>query len=118
MYASPKALVTAAAVVAEIAPPTTDPTPGMSFSSPPTIARPVKVAAVPPTVLATSVLRNPSENDNPYVDVIPATIAICIGTSNAASANGKGDAPIPAADDAVVPTIRWERCRLRAKSAF
>ena len=65
MYASPNAVVTAAAVVAETTPPTMEPTPGISLSKLLTMERPVIVAIDVPTVLATSVVRKPSENDRP-----------------------------------------------------
>jgi hypothetical protein len=65
MYVSPNEVVIAAAVVPEIAPPATEPTPGNNFRRPPTIARPVMTAAVPPTVLAVRALRKLVENDNP-----------------------------------------------------
>ena len=53
MYISPKVVVSAAAVAAEIAPPINVPTPGMSFSGTPTIARPVRAETAHASAVAT-----------------------------------------------------------------
>ena len=52
MYASPSASVIALAVAADMAPPATVPTPGMTFSKFETIALPTNVAPVTPIAAA------------------------------------------------------------------
>lgn len=65
MQVSPSEVVIAAAVLPEITPPIIVPAPGKSLRSPPTTARPVIVAAVPPTALATRIFQGADGERHP-----------------------------------------------------
>ena len=76
MYTSPKAIVTADAVVAAMAPPAMLPTPGMSLNKLETILLPISVA--PPAVMVdeTNVMKKAFFNSKPNTPVILANIPI------------------------------------------
>ena len=71
MYDSPSVVVSVTAVAPEIAPPAMVPMPGMSFTRPPTMARPAIVAPTVPVTDESGVAKNASSASSPNVVLMP-----------------------------------------------
>lgn len=104
MYAYPKAVVNNPAVSPEIAPPVIVPGLGINFNRFDTIAFPAKVAPPAPSVEETKAVIILLLISKPNIAVIEATIATCVGISNAQSEKGIGENPSPNAAAVAVAT--------------